>query len=201
MAEIYSRDCDARERRDVIMERSDAENRDEMLRALAADAIDDNAAMAALLTAAAPLLRRYCTAQLARYGRGEWAEDMVQEIMLTIHLKLHTYDAGMSFLAWMHAVAKHRIIDGLRRDRMVQVPIEDTEILDGGDSDAAMAKRDLAKLLAGLKPPAGEIIHALKIDGVSIKDLAEKFATSESNIKIIVHRGLRRLARMFGERA
>jgi RNA polymerase sigma-70 factor (ECF subfamily) len=101
----------------------------------------------------------------------------------------------------MHAVAKHRIIDSLRRDRMVQVPIEDTEIPDGGDSDAAMAKRDLAKLLAGLKPPAGEIIHALKVDGVSIKDLAEKFATSESNIKIIVHRGLRRLARMLGERA
>jgi RNA polymerase sigma-70 factor (ECF subfamily) len=171
-----------------------------MLRALAADAIDDNAAMAALLAAAAPLLRRYCAALLARYGRGEWAEDMVQEIMLAIHLKLHTYDIGMSFMAWMQAVAKHKIIDGLRRERMVQVPIEDAEILDGSDSEAAMAKRDLGKLLAGLKPPAGEIIHALKVDGVSIKELAEKFATSESNIKVIVHRGLRRLARMIGER-
>lgn len=196
MAEIYSRGCDARERRDVIMERSAAENRDEMLRALAADAKNDNAAMAALLTAAAPLLRRYCTAQLARYGRSEWAEDMVQEVMLAIHLKLHTYDTGMPFRAWMQAVAKHKIIDGLRRERMIQVPIEDAEELDGGDNEARLAKRDLSQLLARLKPPAGEIIHALKVDGVSIKELAEKFATSESNIKVIVHRGLRRLAQM-----
>jgi RNA polymerase sigma-70 factor (ECF subfamily) len=181
------------------MQDSDPNSRDERLRILAIDAVDDNAAMAALLTAAAPLLRRYCAAQLSRYGRGEWTEDMVQEVMLTLHLKLHTFNAGLSFTAWAQVIAKHKIIDTLRRERMVQVPIEKAETLDDGSGEAAMARRDLAQLLARLKPPAGEIIHALKVDGVSIKDLAEKFATSESNIKVIVHRGLRRLARLLTE--
>jgi RNA polymerase sigma-70 factor (ECF subfamily) len=191
------------------MQDGDPENRDAALRALALKAVGDNAAMASLLTAVAPLLRRYCAAQLARYRRSDWAEDMVQEVMLTLHLKLHTFNAErgnaergnaeMAFTAWMQAIAKHKIIDTLRRERMVQVPIEEAEALGDGGDDNAMAQRDLAQLLARLKPPAGEIIHALKVDGVSVKDLAEKFATSESNIKVMVHRGLRRLARLLAE--
>ncbi len=181
------------------MQDGDPENRDAALRILAMKAVDDNAAMASLLTAVAPLLRRYCAAQLARYRRSDWAEDMVQEVMLTLHLKLHTFNAEMAFTAWMQAIAKHKIIDTLRRERMVQVPIEEAEALGDGSDENAMAQRDLAQLLARLKPPAGEIIHALKVDGVSVKDLAAKFATSESNIKVMVHRGLRRLARLLAE--
>lgn len=177
----------------------DRESPDEALRILAMGAVSDNAAMAALLTAVAPLLRRYCVAQLSRYGHSDWAEDMVQEVMLTLHLKLHTFNTDLSFTAWMQAIAKHKIIDTLRRERLVQVPIEEADSWDDGTGEAAMARRDLMQLLARLKPPAGEIIHALKVDGVSIKDLAEKFTTSESNIKIIVHRGLRRLARLLTE--
>jgi RNA polymerase sigma-70 factor (ECF subfamily) len=180
------------------MQDSDRENRDAALRALAMNAVGDNAAMAALLMAVAPLLRRYCASQLSRYGRRDWAEDMVQEVMLTLHLKLHTFDTAMSFTAWMQAIAKHKIIDTLRRERMVQVPIEEAEACTSND-ESATARRDLEQLLTRLKPPAGEIIHALKVDGVSVKDLAGRFATSESNIKVIVHRGLRQLARLLAE--
>jgi RNA polymerase sigma-70 factor (ECF subfamily) len=191
--------CDRKGRRCVIMSEHDRDSRDESLRTLAIQAARNDTAMAALLTTVAPLIRRYCTALLSRYGRVDWAEDMVQEVMLTLHLKLHTFNTEMSFTAWTQAIAKHKIIDALRRERMVQVPIEEAEALDDSSGEAAMARRDLAQLLARLKPPAGEIIHALKVEGVSIRDLAEKFATSESNIKVIVHRGLRRLARLLTE--
>jgi RNA polymerase sigma-70 factor (ECF subfamily) len=160
----------------------------------------DRGTTGALLTALVPLLRRYCGRVLARYGRRDWAEDMVQEVLLSVHLKLHTFDPAQPFEAWLYAVAKHKIIDAMRRERIRAVPLEEAAMLsDSQDSEAALARRDLTQLLGRLKPPAGDIILALKVDGVSVKTLAERFATSESNIKIIVHRGLARLARMLNE--
>lgn len=151
-------------------------------------------AMHSLLVALAPLVRRYCAQRLSRTGRADWTEDYVQDIMLTVHLKLHTYDEAVPFLAWLYAVSKHKIIDGLRRERITPVSLDAAAELTDGDHEAPLARRDLAKLLSQLKPPAGEIIHALKVEGASVASLAERFAMSESNIKIIVHRGLRRLS-------
>jgi RNA polymerase sigma-70 factor (ECF subfamily) len=182
------------------MSGSDTDERgNERWRALAIAAAGGGTAMGLLLAELVPLLRRYCASQLARYGRGDWAEDMVQEIMLTVHLKLHTYDDAMPFLAWLYAVAKHKMIDALRRERIHHVPLEEAaDVVDGG-GEAPLAQRDLTQLLAQLKPPAGAIIQALKVEGASVKALAAQYGMSESNIKIVVHRGLRRLAEMMAK--
>lgn len=150
----------------------------------------------ALLEAAAALSRRRVRAQLARFGRAEMTEDVVQEILLTMHLKLHTYDADRPFGAWLASVARHKAIDALRRSRRTVPLTEAAEPAIAPEADARLARRDLMALLGGLKPPLGEILYDLKVEGTSVKTLAQKHGLSESHVKVLAHRALRKLAAM-----
>lgn len=152
-----------------------------------------------LLETVLPFIRRNAHVILTRFHCADIAEDITQETLLAIHLKLPTYDVNLSFLAWVRAVIKHKIIDNLRRLKGNMVSLTDLEWQEPISSDSpegAMVHIDLQKLLAQLKPPAGEIIYALKVEGISLKELAKTHQTSESNIKVIVHRGLQKLSAM-----
>jgi RNA polymerase sigma-70 factor (ECF subfamily) len=157
----------------------------------------DNAAYATLLREVYPVMRRYAYAQMGRYGRQHMVEDIVQEALLSLHLKLHTYDDHMPFLTWMRAVTRHRLIDTLRKEKVPMVSLDAENIEEPADPhspEEGMITKDLMGLLEQLKPPSGEIIYALKVEGASVRDLAQKFKLSESNIKILVHRGLKKLS-------
>src|SRR5271157_6104261 len=61
----------------------------------------------------------------ARVGDAD-IEDAVQETLLAIHLKRHTWDAGQPLAPWAYAIARHKIIDALRRRGRRRVePLED----------------------------------------------------------------------------
>jgi RNA polymerase sigma-70 factor, ECF subfamily len=152
-----------------------------------------------LLERLTPFVRRNGSALFARYGQTDMAEDITQEVLLAIHLKLHTYDRELSFLAWVRAVMKHKIVDALRRNKINPIAIEDLEYWEPvavENTEIQAVRQDLQKLLDNLKPPAGEIIYALKVEGVSVQELAIQHNTSESNIKVIIHRGLQKLSAM-----
>lgn len=154
-----------------------------------------------LLKAVLPVLRRAAGGQLARFGRSQDSEDVVQETLLAVHLKLHTYDEGQRFLPWVRAVLHHKLIDFLRRQR-IQASIsldDDAHFFEPASSDnpeAPMIARDLALLLGQLKPPAGEILRALKVEGASVAEVAKAYSLSESNVKVIVHRAMARLSQL-----
>ena len=112
----------------------------------------------ALLTRLAPILRKYATYQLSRFGRQNYAEDVAQEALLAIHLKLHTYDIELPFLAWARAIAHYKLIDYLRRMRMPTVSIKELEFFEPEDErnpEAAAINHDLQKLLGRLKTAGG----------------------------------------------
>lgn len=151
-----------------------------------------------LLEMLAPMIRRNAAVLLARYGHTAIMEDVTQEVLLSIHLKLHTYDDDLSFIAWLRAVTRHKVIDALRRNKMPISSIDEERFAEPADpenfEEVQNVRRDLQKLLSQLKPPAGEIIHALKVEGVTIQELAVRYKMTESNIKVIVHRGLQKLS-------
>lgn len=150
-----------------------------------------------LLEEVLPFIRCNALHLLNRFHCADMAEDITQETLLAIHLKLPTYDVDQSFLAWVRAVIKHKMIDHLRRLKGNVLSLTDMEWqepISTDTPDVAMASIDLQKLLASLKPPAGEIIYALKVEGMSLKELAKTHQTTESNIKVIVHRGLQKLS-------
>jgi RNA polymerase sigma-70 factor (ECF subfamily) len=151
-------------------------------------------AYGALLRLCADRLRTYFRRRLA--GRDQDAEDLVQETLIAIHRKRASYDAGLPFTAWLHGIARYRLIDFLRREyRRASLPADDAlEPADGHSVDAILAEIDVASLLARLSPNQAEAIRMTKIEGLSVREASLSSSQSEPAIKVNVHRGLSRLA-------
>jgi RNA polymerase sigma-70 factor (ECF subfamily) len=99
------------------------------LRALMMAGLDgDAAAHKALLERLSRQLRAYCKAQLGRFNRGPVeAEDLVQEALVAIHTRRHTYDPSQLFTPWVYGIARYKFVDYLRRTKasINDLPIED----------------------------------------------------------------------------
>lgn len=158
----------------------------------------DAAAHRTLLEKLSGYLRAFYRSKLVRAARtAEATEDLVQEALMAVHTKRHTYDPGELLTPWVYAIARYKLIDYLRRTRasMTDVPIEDAgEIVAHNDHDAAESALDLARLLARLPDKMRLAIQYVKLDGHSVADAATRCGISESAIKINVHRGLKILA-------
>jgi len=157
----------------------------------------DAAAYRSLLDRLSRRSRAYYKGKLARVGRGATeAEDMVQEVLLAIHLKRHTYDTAEPLTPWVRTIARYKLIDYLRRTRStVSVPIdEDIDVAAQDDSADAESSHDIKKLLGKLPEKVRCAIECVKLEGRSVAEAAERCGISESGVKINIHRGLRALA-------
>jgi RNA polymerase sigma-70 factor (ECF subfamily) len=169
------------------------------LKALMLASLDGNAASyRALLDQLSRRLRAYYKAKLAAIGRGiSEAEDLVQEAVLAIHLKRHTYDPREPLTPWVHAIARYKLIDFLRRNRasLADVPIDEAdEIMADDDHAGAESTYDIRRLMERLPKGMQCAIEAVKLDGLSIAEAARRCGLSESGVKVNIHRGLKTLA-------
>ena len=150
----------------------------------------------AFLTELSAHLRAYFRKRLARLP--DEVEDLVQESLLAIHNKRQTYDAGQPLTAWVHAIAKYKLVDLLRRRASREVltdPLDDEmDFLSSSDGEAAEAKRDLGKLLGQLPDRQRLPIVHTKLEGLSVTEAAQLTGMSESAVKVGVHRGMKALA-------
>ncbi len=169
------------------------------LKALMLDSLDGDAAShRALLDRLSRRLRAYYKSKLARFGRGTTeAEDLVQEAILAIHFKRHTYDPTEPLTPWVHAIARYKLIDFLRRTRasISDVPIEEADaILAHDDHVDAESTFDVKKLMERLPKNMRCAIEAVRLDGLSIAEAAQRCGISEPVVKVNIHRGLKTLA-------
>ena len=174
------------------------------LKALMLASLDGDAAShRALLGRLSRRLRAYYKGKLARIERGAAeAEDLVQEAVLAIHLKRHTYDPSEPLTPWVHAIARYKLIDFVRRTRtsISDVPIDEADtIMAHDDSVDAESTYDVRRLLARLPKNMRCAIEAVKLDGQSIAEAAEKCGISESGVKVNIHRGLKALAALIAQ--
>lgn len=143
-------------------------------------------------------LRAFLRKRLA--GLPDEVEDLVQESLLAVHNQRHTYDAGQPLTAWVHAIAKYKLVDLLRRREkrdLLTDPLDDEiDVLSSSDNDAAEARRDLGKLLEQLPDRLRLPIIHTKLQGLSVAEAARLTGMSESAVKVGVHRGLKALAAM-----
>lgn len=129
-------------------------------------------------------------------------EDLVQEVLLAVHNQRQTYDAGQPLTAWVHAIAKYKLVDLLRRragkERLAvpldAVPEDAAGLFSTADGEAAEARIDLYALLARLPDRQRVPIVRTKLEGLSVAEAATATGMSESAIKVGVHRGLKALA-------
>ena len=157
----------------------------------------DEAAHRAFLAEAAGLLRGFFRQRLR--GRPEDAEDLVQETLIALHAKRHTYDPAFPLLPWLYAIARYRLIDHLRRMKR-RGEHSSIDVVELGDNDpdfeASDAKRDIATLLARLPEKQRAAIRLVKLEEKTVKEAATLTGFSESDIKISIHRGLSALMRL-----
>lgn len=130
------------------------------------------------------------------------AEDLVQDTLMAMHKRLHTYDVNQPFTAWVYAIARYKLIDAFRRNRSRQtIPLDDAGALFANETeDGVNAKRDVEQLLNVLPEQKRELLRLIKIEGLSISETATKLGLSESAVKVGVHRALRSLAQQFSEK-
>ena len=130
-------------------------------------------------------------------------EDLVQETLLAVHNQRHTYDAGQPLTAWVHAIARYKLIDLLRRRasrEALDLPLDDEhEWLAAPEAEASGTKRDLAALLERLPDRHRLPIVHMKLEGLSVAETARRTGMSESAVKVGVHRGLKALAALIRE--
>ena len=176
-----------------------ANAKEDRLRDLLLDGLaGDRAAYHAFLMELSTRLRAYFRKRLS--GLPDEVEDLVQESLLAVHSKRHTYDPAQPLTAWVHAIAKYKLVDLLRRraGRDLRTdPLDDVlDILAQNDSEAAAANLDMAKLLLRLPDRQRLPIVHMKLEGMSVVETARVTGMSESAVKVGVHRGLKALAAM-----
>lgn len=160
----------------------------------------DAAAHRTLLEKLSIHLRAYFKGHLSRIGRGPVeAEDLVQEALIAIHTRRHTFDPAQPLTPWMYAIARYKLVDYLRRTRasISDVPMDDMrEASSYGDQGQVESSLDLERLMAGLPEKMRVAIRAVKLQGLSVSEAAAESGMSESNVKVSVHRGLKAMARL-----
>ena len=143
-------------------------------------------------------LRAYYRNRFARIGHGPTeAEDLLQEVLIAIHTHRHTYDRLQPFTPWIHAIARYKFLDYLRRTKLSfkDLPIESAyELTSSTDMTAVDSGLDLQRLLSEISSKTREAIQYVKLEGVSVSEAAVRCGMSESGVKVAVHRGLKALA-------
>lgn len=173
------------------------------LRALMLKALDgDGVAYRALLEDLRRILRPYFARRLTPRLAAN-SDDLVQETLMAIHTRRLTYDRTQPLTAWVHAIARYKLIDHFRRSKVrATVPLEDDAALfardDTGDASARM---DVDAVLSTLAARPAELIRQTRLEGASIAEVAARTGMSESAVKVSIHRGLRSLADRFGGRS
>lgn len=169
------------------------------LAALLRSAIDgDEKAYAAFLARVAVRVRAFARRRIVTGGVDP--EDVVQETLLAIHTKRHTWQTDAAVLPWVNAIARHKLVDAFRRrGRRLEVDIDDFVEVLAEDRDELPSERDVGRALDGLAPGQRAVVAAISVEGHSIGQAARKLGMNETAVRVALHRGLKAIARRFGQ--
>jgi RNA polymerase sigma factor (sigma-70 family) len=142
-----------------------------------------------LLTEVGDWLRRYYVRRLPP----AMVADAVQDTLLAIHEKRHTYDPARPFEPWLAAIARYKWIDRLRAMKSAPTEALTEDIPVGDHGDTVTSAWSLERLLRELKPAQSDVIRLVKLQGLSIEEAAARTGQSVSLVKVNIHRGLGRL--------
>ena len=158
----------------------------------------DNAAYAQLLRGILPFLRVLARRRCRDPDR---CEDIVQDVLSTLHRVRHTYDPARPFTPWLAAICDRRSIDALRK-RVRQASYETdnarayetfADPASNKEVDAGDAAQALAALVAQLPSAQREALELVKVKEMSLLEASQASGQSVGGLKINVHRALKAL--------
>ncbi len=171
---------------------------------MAAAQAGDRAAYEALLRDCVPLIKAIA---IRRGVPADRCDDVIQDVLLTIHRARQTYDPARSFTGWMRTIAERRAIDLLRqigrqRAREVHSPLAFEAYADQAASparnaeSAAEASR-VNEALITLPERQREAVQVLVLEEQSLAEAAAATRRSKGALKVNLHRALKALRGRF----
>src|SRR5580704_9882473 len=152
----------------------------------------DEIAARSLIEQLSPQLYRFFAAQ---YGTADDASDMLQDAWLRIHRARHTYRPGEPLLPWIYAIARCVRVDSYRKRRRIAVREILVEVLPepAVASDEPSDLPPFDELIAGLPASQREVLTMLKVNGLTLEEIARATSSSVGSVKQKAHRAYERL--------
>jgi len=130
-------------------------------------------------------------------GNLEDAEDVLQEVLITLFKKQHTFRGDSSFKTWVFRIATNRTIDFIRKNKKYR-QVEWDETLPSSSNPFGVASNShisgvLAKALLTLPTDEREIVVLKEVDGFTFKEIAEIKEMNENTVKTKMYASLRKL--------
>lgn len=124
--------------------------------------------------------------------------DICQDILISIHNARHTYDVNKPFLPWVMAITKYKTIDYIKkktRESNTLTPIDNLvqDPLIAESLNNLCSSIEVEALMATLKKKERKLLSYVKLEGYSVKEAALEFSMTESNVKVSVHRIIKKL--------
>lgn len=175
----------------------DGEDEHELARLMCSAIAGDERAYGEFLRRVACLVRGYARKKVT--GGVIDPEDIVQETLLAIHMKRHTWRSDAPIMPWIYAIARHKLVDSYRRQgRRLEVEIGETiEDFAKAESETP-SEREISRALDILAPGQRSVVAAVSVHGRSIGDTAKRLGMSETAVRVALHRGLAAIAKRFG---
>ena len=140
-------------------------------------------------------------------GQYQEAEDIAQEVFLTVYEKLYQFDVGKKFAPWIHKIAVNTAISALRkRKKVINVSFDETYIQDdtSGDSDDPQVYFERNELSGFINevimelPESYRIIIALRFQmDYTNGEIAEHLGISKENVEVKVHRARKAMRNLY----
>jgi RNA polymerase sigma-70 factor (ECF subfamily) len=154
----------------------------------------DPEAASALIALLSPRLHRFFASQM---GSRSEADDMLQDVWLRIHRVRHTYRPGESVLPWIYAIAHRVRIDNHRRRHRRSREVAFEVLPERGIEPQAQNRTPaFDELVRDLPEGQREVLTMLKVDGLSIEEIARATCSTAGAVKQKAHRAYERLRRL-----
>lgn len=160
----------------------------------------DRAAYAELLREMTPLLRRMVRRRQPFPLQPQDVEDLVQDILLSLHAARGTYDPARPFLPWLAAIVRNRMADAARRavrrrDELAVAHLPETFSPDAANTveDAYGDPEALHHAIALLPGGQQRAVELLKLRELSLREASAVSGMTVGALKVAVHRGIRTL--------
>jgi RNA polymerase sigma-70 factor (ECF subfamily) len=156
-----------------------------------------------LLHAVGEISRRIIRRRLG-FVRTDDVDDLVQDVLLSVHAVRATYDPRRAFLPWLYAIVRNRVADRARvhgRSTAHEIVFDDLDVTfaaaDTNLSGAEYGDREaLRDAIATLPRGQRDAIELLKLKGLSLKEAAATTGTSVGALKVATHRAMATLRRI-----
>jgi RNA polymerase sigma-70 factor, ECF subfamily len=141
-----------------------------------------------------------------RYFRGKGMsepEDLASTVWVEVAAGLDRFDGEEpDFRRWLFTIAARRRIDDIRTtkrhaDRLERTPIDGRPphaLSAGEEAERAAALDDALAMVRTLPPDQAEAVLLRVVADLSVSEVAEIMRRSEGAVRVLVHRGLKRLA-------